>query len=774
MALRVWLPLNGNLNNNGLSPVTVTNNGATVNDSGKIGKCYAFNGSSSYMTFGTPISLNGDHSICCWIDLTNVSSTQYFIGFASGGIRYGADNEFYYYTVTETKSWHYTKVNRFIHVAFVCGSDTLSLYVDGEQIGISRSLTSRSSLTHIGRRSDGYYYNGKLNDIRIYDHCLSPREVKEISRGLVLHYKLDDPYIEPTENLNSADWAPYQSYWTIVSQTQNEIKLRKNTSTGSTNTVALKNNVLCGKIATNQTVTISGYLYKGDTPYKTSRDKPTTYGGWTKISAYSDDTGYFRFTGYFTSAMTFDWLFHETLFGGGNQDGDICYIRNLQWEAKDHATPYTPSSRSAVPAYDCSGYGNNGTPNGTLTLSDDSPRYSKSTKFNGTNSYITFGSQVSLANDHSICCWLDLTNVSAVQYFVAFTSGGGIRYSGGDNSFLYFAGGATYTWDYTKVNRFVHVAFVCASNLLSLYVDGQLIGSRTRTVSANCTGIGSRSDGYYYNGNISDFRIYSTALSADDVKELYNTSALIHNDGTIEAFEFVETESGSPEVTKTGLVKAQSHIEQPILCEYLQADGNSWINTLIPYDSTKDTYRIECKFSQPSNVSSYDAIFGAYNDENSKCLRIIRGNSNSILWVYYNTRAGSGNPLSLSGTNGDIKEVVITSTTVKVTVGGTTSTYNIPTKVSANNMTGTFYLFSQKDSSCRSKSIIYYFRLYDGDTLLCNMVPCILNGAPGMWDIVGSKFYGNDGTGTFTTGAQQTTVTSLFANKTISSQLLES
>ena len=46
MSLQVWLPLNGNLNNQGLSEVTVTNSGAAVDSSGKIGSCYLVNKSS--------------------------------------------------------------------------------------------------------------------------------------------------------------------------------------------------------------------------------------------------------------------------------------------------------------------------------------------------------------------------------------------------------------------------------------------------------------------------------------------------------------------------------------------------------------------------------------------------------------------------------------------------------------------------------------------------------------------------------------------------------
>ena len=71
MALRVWLPLNGNTNNYGISDVTVTNNGATVDNNGKIGKCYSF-GSSKRITASKPNNLStSSASLSCWVNLSS-------------------------------------------------------------------------------------------------------------------------------------------------------------------------------------------------------------------------------------------------------------------------------------------------------------------------------------------------------------------------------------------------------------------------------------------------------------------------------------------------------------------------------------------------------------------------------------------------------------------------------------------------------------------------------------------------------------------------------
>lgn len=91
-------------------------------------------------------------------------------------------------------------------------------YKNGEYLGESSrgtAFTSDANNTMIGRETyaSGYFsFNGDISDVRIYDHCLSPKEVKEISKALVLHYPLNDAYVEGTTNeCNDITWTAYNS-----------------------------------------------------------------------------------------------------------------------------------------------------------------------------------------------------------------------------------------------------------------------------------------------------------------------------------------------------------------------------------------------------------------------------------------------------------------------------------------------------------------------------------------------------------------------------------
>ena len=66
MALQVWLPLTKDLRNQGLSNVTVTNNGATFNSAGKLGGCYQFDGTNDNLSYAPNVDGLGTLSIAFW------------------------------------------------------------------------------------------------------------------------------------------------------------------------------------------------------------------------------------------------------------------------------------------------------------------------------------------------------------------------------------------------------------------------------------------------------------------------------------------------------------------------------------------------------------------------------------------------------------------------------------------------------------------------------------------------------------------------------------
>ena len=117
MALQVWLPLNGNLNNQGLANVTVTNSGATVNSAGKIGSCYAFTESQYMVLNNVPFSQLGNCSVCFWIYLP---SNESWLPCTGGNV---GSNTGQYFLATDggTGAFYHSQI----------GSNTVTIYRDG-------------------------------------------------------------------------------------------------------------------------------------------------------------------------------------------------------------------------------------------------------------------------------------------------------------------------------------------------------------------------------------------------------------------------------------------------------------------------------------------------------------------------------------------------------------------------------------------------------------------------------------------------------------------
>lgn len=215
MGLQIWLPLNGNLDNQGLSDVTITNSGATVNDSGKIGKCYSFDGSDDYISINcsdlytifsggsqqftmafwvyhadsTRAIIFGDYGLTGAINFNLELSTDHRIRFYWAG---APDKTFASYSAITVSTW--------THIAITYDGAKVRLYRNGalqadthNAVLATRSKTS--GVYYLGRdsRTGATVLNGRINDFRIYDYAISDEQVKELSRGLILHYPLSGP-----------------------------------------------------------------------------------------------------------------------------------------------------------------------------------------------------------------------------------------------------------------------------------------------------------------------------------------------------------------------------------------------------------------------------------------------------------------------------------------------------------------------------------------------------------------------------------------------------
>lgn len=208
MSLKVWLPLNGDLHNQGCSDVRVVNNGATIDNAGKIGKCYSFDGSNDYLqTSNFNPSKWPEFSITFWcyptVTFNNLflirGSNAHRFRIASDGVSFRDTNNSTLRTVGLNAT---IPIDTWTHLTCIYNRGKISIYING-LITVNNTSYYRNNSTFLSdlneiriarytTTSTSKYYSGKLNDIRIYNHALSPAEVKEIAQGLILHYKLDD------------------------------------------------------------------------------------------------------------------------------------------------------------------------------------------------------------------------------------------------------------------------------------------------------------------------------------------------------------------------------------------------------------------------------------------------------------------------------------------------------------------------------------------------------------------------------------------------------
>lgn len=621
--LSLWLPLTGDIHNQGLSDVKMY--GAPTSwQEGKIGKCAKFNG--DYKTIYTETTHEFDYtdnfSWACWIlPVYSGSAFQYIfsVGRADYGsygygarlasatqinIRYGSGE---WGIPCEASKW--------IHIAFVKQDGKIKTYKNGSLYasttygGATPTYTESVGLT-LGcfRYSAGSIYPSfcQVNDFRLYNTPLTDRQVKEISKGLICHYPLG----EVDGKIGGRN---------LIKNGKGNVKSgffkNFNTDSGEYGEFTLKSkrtyvtvNLGEGFVYGCRDYPVGGkYTWSYDIMYTAwnfpeGSNRNEFWMGQRYTNAPSGETATGTWTGVTTIGLPVvgqngcelnKWYHHEYTrtipqqassnvgtassiqFYNSNADVEASFtarIKNVKLEKDNMATPWTPAPEDDASfydniIYDISGYNNNANVGDSTcpTWSSDTPRYKGSYVFNGDKQYVTCGTSTMIEGQEEITinCWAymdDWSNFNARLF--SCTEGGGYNteYASG---LIKFALNVYTVSDKSKYGYSSTIGgypgiklsdmtsgwhmITCvykASVGEAIYLDGKLYEKRAYTsygIHFNKNSylfLGGESSGVscvvpYFNGKISDFRIYVVALSDSDILELYQSSASVDNGGNL-------------------------------------------------------------------------------------------------------------------------------------------------------------------------------------------------------------------------------------------------
>lgn len=170
-------------------------------DTGKFGQAAVFNGSSSKIDI--PETVNNNSSISLWCNIIggdtspNIYSTRtndngwQVTTSTSGDIINIQDRE----SLLSNKSWTSAftiSPNTWVHVVVTLTSNKFRVYIDNTEVGnadITGTYSSTSSAFGCQGQMDSYWYNGSIDQVRIFNRALTASEVNTLYTEQVTKYQ---------------------------------------------------------------------------------------------------------------------------------------------------------------------------------------------------------------------------------------------------------------------------------------------------------------------------------------------------------------------------------------------------------------------------------------------------------------------------------------------------------------------------------------------------------------------------------------------------------
>lgn len=166
---------------------------------GVVGQALIFDGKANFMQLPATIAESTDLTLSAWVYYRGGSKWQRIFDFGNDTDHYmfltpnnsytnrmrlaikngGSEQTLDYKSALSANKWH--------HIAVTFGSSSVTLYLDGEAVATTKAMTIRPSDFHpifnyVGRSqfsADPLFY-GTIDDVRVYNYCISAEEVARI------------------------------------------------------------------------------------------------------------------------------------------------------------------------------------------------------------------------------------------------------------------------------------------------------------------------------------------------------------------------------------------------------------------------------------------------------------------------------------------------------------------------------------------------------------------------------------------------------------------
>ncbi|MHC4175343.1 MAG: LamG domain-containing protein, partial [Planctomycetota bacterium] len=458
---------------------------------GKVGGALEFDGIDDYVDCGSDASLDitNEITIAAWVKTNDSGNSQFNPYVTKGDRTYGLKHhsrntmEFVIYD-GYWRTTHFPVDSSFNgvwhHLAGTYDGSQLKLYIDGTlevTTAHKGSIASNTANLDIARNSEeaGRFYDGAIDDVRIYNYALSPDEIETIYRVKAVKPRpVDGAVVGPATKVELS-WAP--------------------------GIEAASHKVFFGSEADELALLAE-----------------VTSPAYAELPALEKDAQYY-------------WRIDEVRANGTVVSGDIWSFttsgRLIGWWKLDEASGGT--------AEDSSGSDHSGTLHGDPGWQPTGGKVGGALKLDGDGDYVKISdeSDFDLTGQITVAAWIKARAFDKERQAIVTKGGSAWRLHRNlktDN--IRF--NITYGYEPSAVGKvnvndgqWHHIVGAYDGAKVCLYVDGELDGSKktSKSIMTNnepvCIGENSEQTGRYWNGLIDDVRIYNYALSHDEVAAFY-------------------------------------------------------------------------------------------------------------------------------------------------------------------------------------------------------------------------------------------------------------